>query len=159
MIFDDLNFAFRPYDPGLAYGQAKTANVLFAVEATRRWAADGITANSLMPGAIATRLQRHTGGARTPAELRKSPQQGAATSVLLAVSPLLEGIGGRYFNDCKEAEVLTHRPERGLTGVAPYALDPGNAQRLWETSLELLGWAPRGRWRRSAGSDRRPLAF
>jgi NAD(P)-dependent dehydrogenase (short-subunit alcohol dehydrogenase family) len=142
VIFDDLSFAFRPYDPGLAYAQSKTANVLFAVEASRRWAADGITANSLMPGAIATRLQRHVGGARTPAELRKTPEQGAATSVLLAVSPLLEGIGGRYFNDCNEAEVLDHRPETSLTGVAPYALDPGNAERLWEVSLGLLGWAP-----------------
>jgi NAD(P)-dependent dehydrogenase (short-subunit alcohol dehydrogenase family) len=144
VIFDDLSFAFRPYHPGLAYGQSKTANVLFAVEATRRWAADGITANALMPGAIATRLQRHVGGARTPPELRKTPEQGAATSVLLAVSPLLEGIGGRYFNDCNEAEVLDHRPETTLTGVAPYALDPGNAERLWEVSLELLGWAPQG---------------
>jgi NAD(P)-dependent dehydrogenase (short-subunit alcohol dehydrogenase family) len=144
VIFDDLSFAFRPYDPLLAYGQSKTANVLFAVEATRRWGADGITANSLMPGAIATRLQRHIGGARTPAELRKTPDQGAATSVLLAVSALMEGIGGRYFNDCNEAEVLDHRPETTLTGVAPYALDPGNAERLWEVSLELLGWAPEG---------------
>jgi NAD(P)-dependent dehydrogenase (short-subunit alcohol dehydrogenase family) len=152
VIFDDLSFAFRPYDPGLAYGQAKTANVLFAVEAARRWAADGITANALMPGAIATRLQRHTGGAKTPPDLRKSPQQGAATSVLLAVSPLLEGIGGRYFNDCQEAEVLTRRPERGLTGVAPYALDAGNADRLWETSLQLLGWARRPPWEASDGA-------
>jgi NAD(P)-dependent dehydrogenase (short-subunit alcohol dehydrogenase family) len=144
VIFDDLSFAFRPYDPGLAYGQSKTANVLFAVEATRRWGAEGITANSLMPGAIATRLQRHVGETQTPAELQKTPAQGAATSVLLAVSPLLEGIGGRYFNDCNEAEVLDHRPETALTGVAPYALDPGNAERLWEVSLELLGWAPGG---------------
>jgi NAD(P)-dependent dehydrogenase (short-subunit alcohol dehydrogenase family) len=139
VIFDDLNFAFRPYDPVLAYGQAKTANVLFAVEATRRWAADGITANSLMPGAIATNLQRHVGGTRTPPELQKTPEQGAATSVLLAVSPLVKGIGGRYFNDCNEAEVLTHRPDAALTGVAPYALDPANAGRLWEVSLMLLG--------------------
>jgi NAD(P)-dependent dehydrogenase (short-subunit alcohol dehydrogenase family) len=139
VIFDDLNFAFMPYDPWAAYGQAKTANVLFAVEATRRWAGDGITVNALMPGAIATNLQRHSGGMKTAADLQKTPQQGAATSVLLAVSPLLDGIGGRYFNDCNEAEVLTHRPEVALTGVAPYALDPGNAERLWETSLALLG--------------------
>ena len=144
MIFDDLSFAFRPYDPGLAYGQSKTANVLFAVEATRRWGTEGITANSLMPGSIATRLQRHVGGTRAPAECRRS-RAGAATSVLLAVSPLLEGIGGRYFNDCNEGEVLDHRPEMALTGVAPYALDPDNAARLWEVSLELLGWAPRAR--------------
>ena len=54
MIFDDLNYSFRDYDPFGAYGQSKTANVLFAVEATRRWADDGITANALMPGGIAT---------------------------------------------------------------------------------------------------------
>ena len=59
VVFDDIHFAFRPYDPWLAYGQSKTANVLFAVEATRRWAGDGITANALMPGAIPTNLQRH----------------------------------------------------------------------------------------------------
>ncbi|HEX4249941.1 MAG TPA: SDR family NAD(P)-dependent oxidoreductase, partial [Pseudonocardia sp.] len=62
VVFDDLHFAFRLFDPWLAYGQSKTANVLFAVEATRRWASDGITANALMPGAIYTNLQRHTGG-------------------------------------------------------------------------------------------------
>src|SRR5689334_8197755 len=92
VVFDDVDFAFRPYDPWLAYGQSKTANVLFAVEATRRWAGDGITANALMPGAIHTNLQRHTGGrgsGQVPPELIKTPEQGAATSVLLATSPLL----------------------------------------------------------------------
>ncbi|MDB5066275.1 MAG: short-chain dehydrogenase/reductase [Chloroflexi bacterium] len=54
VIFDDLNFACRPYDLGLAYGQSKTAHVLFAVEATRRWEGDGITANAVHPGTIAT---------------------------------------------------------------------------------------------------------
>ncbi|MDX8035764.1 hypothetical protein SK803_36670 [Lentzea sp. BCCO 10_0856] len=62
VVFDDVNFSFRRYDPWLAYGQSKTANVLFAVEATRRWANDGITANAVMPGAIYTNLQRHTEG-------------------------------------------------------------------------------------------------
>ncbi len=62
VIFDDLHFDYRRYDPWLAYGQSKTANVLFAVGATKRWAGDGITANALMPGAIATNLQRHVGG-------------------------------------------------------------------------------------------------
>ena len=75
VIFDDLHFAFRPDDPWLAYGQSKTANVLFAAEATRRWAADGITAHSLMPGAVLTNLQRYIGGGgsgRVPADQRKS---------------------------------------------------------------------------------------
>ena len=143
VIFDDLNFAFRPYDRWLAYGQSKTANVLFAVEASRRWAADGITANALMPGAIYTNLQRHTegrGSGKTPPELIKTVAQGAATSVLLAVSPLLEGIGGRYFADCNEAEVLDRR-SGALDGVARYAVDPGNAERLWTVSEGLLATA------------------
>jgi NAD(P)-dependent dehydrogenase (short-subunit alcohol dehydrogenase family) len=144
VIFDDLSFAFRPYDPWLAYGQSKTANVLFAVEATRRWSGDGITANALMPGAIYTNLQRHIGGpgsGRVPAELIKSVEQGAATSVLLAVSPLLAGVGGRYFVDCNETEVVDRRPG-GLHGVARYALDPANAERLWAVSEDLLATAP-----------------
>jgi NAD(P)-dependent dehydrogenase (short-subunit alcohol dehydrogenase family) len=148
VIFDDLDYAFRDYDPWGAYGQSKTANVLFAVEATRRWAGDGITANALMPGGIATALQRHIGGAeylkraaerfRQAGSTLKSVEQGAATSVLLATSPQLEGIGGRYFEDCNEAPVIHRRGEAGIGGVAPYALDVGNAERLWEVSLGLI---------------------
>jgi NAD(P)-dependent dehydrogenase (short-subunit alcohol dehydrogenase family) len=59
VVFDDIDFCFRVYEPWAGYGQPKTANILFAVEATRRWAADGITVNALNPGAIATNLQRH----------------------------------------------------------------------------------------------------
>jgi NAD(P)-dependent dehydrogenase (short-subunit alcohol dehydrogenase family) len=141
VIFDDLHFAFRPYEPILAYAQSKTANVLFAVGATARWAADGITANALMPGAIATNLQRHLGGMKTPVELRKTPEEGAATSVLLAASPLLEGIGGRYFADCNEA-VPVRDGKGGMDGVAPYALDSANADRLWDVSLRMLAGEP-----------------
>ena len=138
VVFDDIHFARRPYEPILAYAQSKTANVLFAVGATARWAGQGITANAVHPGAIATNLQRHTGGMKTPPELRKTPEQGAATSVLLAVSPLLEGVGGRYFEDCNEAVPVTCG-STGMSGVAPYALDPGNAERLWEESVRMLG--------------------
>ncbi|MBC7781258.1 MAG: SDR family NAD(P)-dependent oxidoreductase, partial [Proteobacteria bacterium] len=138
VIFDDPHFKFVPYDAIVAYGQSKSATALFAVEATRRWAKDGITANAVMPGAIATNLQRHTGGLRTPAERRKSPEQGAATTVLVATSPSLEGIGGRYFEDCNEAPTVDHR-NATYTGVAPYALDAANAQRLWALSVSLLG--------------------
>ena len=136
VIFDDLHFVFRHYDPGLAYAQAKTANVLFAVGASARWAGDGITANSLMPGAISTGLQRHSGGFQNPPEEAKTVEQGAATSVLLAGSPLLVGVGGRYFVDCNEAEVLERR-SGDMSGVARYAIDPANAERLWEVSEEL----------------------
>ncbi|MFE1834456.1 SDR family NAD(P)-dependent oxidoreductase [Streptomyces sviceus] len=143
IVWDDVNFAFRPYDPWLAYGQSKTAGVLFAVEATRRWAGDNITANALMPGAVYTNLQRHTGGrgsGRVPAELIKSVEQGAATSALLATSPLLEGVGGRYFVDCNETEIVDRRSGT-LHGVARYAVDPDNGRRLWALSEELLAQA------------------
>ncbi|MGW3158318.1 SDR family NAD(P)-dependent oxidoreductase [Streptomyces sp. NPDC001089] len=140
VVWDDVNFAFRRYDPWLAYGQSKTANILFAVEATRRWADANITANASMPGAIYTNLQRHTGGrgsGRVPPELIKSVEQGAATSVLLATSPHLEGVGGRYFVDCNETEVVDRRSGT-LHGVARYAVDPENARRLWAVSQDLL---------------------
>ena len=147
VVFDDIDFAFRDYDPFGAYGQSKTANVLFAVEATRRWADDGITSNALMPGGILTALQRHLDpdyGKQAEERFRragtrlKTVEQGAATSVLLATSPLLDGVGGRYFEDCNEATVVHHRSETTIAGVAPYALDPANAERLWELSLKLI---------------------
>ena len=137
VVFDDIHFAFRPYDPFVAYGQSKTADALLAVEATRRWAGDGIFANALNPGAIATNLQKNTGGLKTPPDRRKTLLQGAATSVLLATSPLLEAVGGRYFEDCNEAETVTRRCA-DYRGVAYYALDPGNAERLWDTALALI---------------------
>jgi len=144
VVFDDIHFEHRAYDPWLAYGQSKTANVLFAVEATKRWASDGITANALMPGGIRTNLQRYVTdeeldrlrAAAGGADLRwKTPEQGAATSVLVATSPLLDGVGGRYFEDCNEAEIgkLSAR-----SGVAEYALDPEAATRLWEVSIRTL---------------------
>jgi NAD(P)-dependent dehydrogenase (short-subunit alcohol dehydrogenase family) len=146
VIFDDLNFASRPYDPWLAYGQSKTANVLFAVEATKRWASDGITANAVHPGAIAdTSLSRHMdpeelAGLRASGMFRyKTIEQGAATSALAATSPLLEGVGGRYFEDCHEAVVLDPgAAETSGSGVAAYALDPDAAARLWQVSAAAL---------------------
>jgi NAD(P)-dependent dehydrogenase (short-subunit alcohol dehydrogenase family) len=146
VVFDDLGFTARPYDPGIAYGQSKTANVLFAVEATRRWAAEGIHVNAVHPGAIAvTNLARHV-DPDALAQLRasgryrfKTPQQGAATSVLLATSPQLAGIGGRYFENGNQAPVV--EAEAGYeagAGVAAYALDPESAVRLWDVSLAAL---------------------
>ena len=137
VIFGDPHFDFLDYDPRVAYGQSKTACVLLAVEVTRRWAGEGIYANALNPGAIATNLQKHTGGLKTPPERRKTVQQGAATSVLLATSPLLEGIGGKYFEDCSEAPTVVRRPAN-FQGIAPYALDTDNAERLWGMSIKLL---------------------
>jgi NAD(P)-dependent dehydrogenase (short-subunit alcohol dehydrogenase family) len=138
VVFDDVHFRFRVYEPFAAYAQAKTACVLMAVEATRRWQHEGIFANALHPGAIATSLQKHTGGLKTPVERRKNPEEGAATSVLLAGSPLLAGVGGRYFEDCNEALVLDRRPA-DFTGVASYAIDAANARRLWDVASQLVG--------------------
>jgi NAD(P)-dependent dehydrogenase (short-subunit alcohol dehydrogenase family) len=138
VFWDDPHFHFIPYDPLLAYAQSKTACTLMSVAIRDRWADDGIVSNALNPGAIATNLQRHTGGLRTPEHLRKTPEEGAATSVLLAASPLVEGTNGRYFENCAEAPVVPSRPQLRLEGVAPYALDSANAQRLWEMALELL---------------------
>ena len=142
---DDLHFEHRPYEPWAAYGQSKTANILFAAEANRRWAGDGILANSLMPGGIRTNLQRYvtdeelnrmraqsTGGDATPNW--KTVEQGAATSVLCAASPLLDGVGGRYFEDCNEAGPNQPGTRRG---IAPYAQDPEAARRLWDVSTDL----------------------
>jgi NAD(P)-dependent dehydrogenase (short-subunit alcohol dehydrogenase family) len=137
VLFGDPHFRFLPYTPFVAYGQSKTACTLLAVEATRRWSQEGILANALNPGAIATNLQRHTGGLKSPPERHKTVQQGAATSVLLAASPLLEGIGGRYFEDCREALIVTERPG-DFSGVAPYALDPEAAKRLWDLALQWI---------------------
>lgn len=138
VVFDDINFDFRPYEPFASYSQAKSACALIALEITRRWADRGIFANTLNPGAIATNLQKHTGGLKTPVERQKTVQQGAATSVLLAASPLLEGLGGRYFEDCNEAHVVNKRPADYM-GVAPYAIDPDNAKRLWEVATRMMG--------------------
>ncbi|MFE2588460.1 SDR family NAD(P)-dependent oxidoreductase [Streptomyces anthocyanicus] len=147
--FEDPHFARRPYDPWAAYGQSKTADVLFTVGA-RRWAADGITANALNPGYILTRLQRHVDdetmrafgvmddqGNVKPLPYYKTPEQGAATSVLLAASPLLNGVTGRYFEDNQEAWTVEDGDVQP-GGVAAHALDPEAADRLWEYGADTL---------------------
>jgi NAD(P)-dependent dehydrogenase (short-subunit alcohol dehydrogenase family) len=145
VVFEDIHFREHEYEPWAAYGQSKTANVLFAVEATKRWASDGITVNALMPGGIRTNLQRYITDEdleRMRAQMGstafswKTPEEGAATSVLVATSPLLEGVGGRYFEDCNEAGLNQPGTRRG---VAAYALDPEAAARLWQVSVETIG--------------------
>ena len=145
VVFDDIHFRARPYDPWLAYGQSKSANALFAVAATRAWQDDGIVANALMPGAIRSNLQRHLDAselARMEQRMTvstdfawKTPEQGAATSVLVAASPLLEGVGARYFEDCNEA--LPNVPG-SRRGVASHALDEESASRLWRLSMAMV---------------------
>jgi len=136
-----------PYDPWVAYSRSKTANILFAVEAARRWAPDRIAVNALNPGRIAdTALGRHLtvppasfDPAGSTGVSVKTIGQGAATSVLLAASPLVEGVTGKYFEDCQEAVPYTPGVRRGVAG---YALDPHRAARLWEISADLLEGRP-----------------
>ena len=145
VLFDDINFERHPYDRWAAYSQSKTANILFMVEAARRWAPDQISVNALNPGRITTtNLSRYLGeDSSTPAAFEptsttvswKTVEQGAATSVLLAASPLLDGVTGRYFEDCQEAGPARPGIRRG---VAAYALDPEKAARLWQVSAGLL---------------------
>jgi NAD(P)-dependent dehydrogenase (short-subunit alcohol dehydrogenase family) len=146
VVFDDLGFAHREYDPWQAYGQSKTANVLLAVEVTRRWADDGIVANALMPGGIMTNLQRYVtqevkdDWQRMQNEGRavfKTTQQGAATSLVAAVAPELAGTGGHYLEDCNEAETVANDAEVSA-GVREWALDPESARRLWDVSTEMV---------------------
>ncbi|MFJ2174513.1 SDR family NAD(P)-dependent oxidoreductase [Streptomyces sp. NPDC101062] len=146
VVFDDLDYRYRPYDPWTSYGQSKTAVIHFAVAAAERWADDGIAVNALMPGNISdTLLSRNAdmeavAGMLAAGELALPPgktvQQGAATSVLMAASPAVAGVTGRYYEDCAEAEPVTERAGATI-GVAPYALDRDNAARLWAVSASL----------------------
>jgi NAD(P)-dependent dehydrogenase (short-subunit alcohol dehydrogenase family) len=134
---DDVNFEHREYDTFLAYGQAKSANILMTVELHRRFGADGITALAVHPGTCATNLGRYMDRATakklfamsaetfTPANM-KSVAQAAATSVWAATAPSLAGRGGSYLADCQISE------------AAPGATDPAAAQRLWSLSQEWV---------------------
>ncbi|MGC4938718.1 SDR family NAD(P)-dependent oxidoreductase [Kribbella sp. DT2] len=147
--FDDLQFVRRPYDPQLAYARSKTANSLFAVEATRRWQRDGIFANAVNPGGVATGLQRNFTTAQreslAAAEAAgvfsyKTVAQGAATSIVAAVAPELAHTGGHYLDDAQEAYTVGNDAELAdhPHGVKEWALDPVLAERLWTASAELL---------------------
>ncbi|MCE7078963.1 SDR family NAD(P)-dependent oxidoreductase [Streptomyces sp. ST2-7A] len=138
------------YDKWEAYGQSKTANVLFAVHLDALARDAGVRAFSLHPGAILTPLQRHLpheemvvagwideeGRGINPAF--KTPEQGAATQVWAATSPHLADLGGLYCEDCDVA-VPADRAEPPAAGVADHAVDPGQAERLWAFSAELTG--------------------
>ncbi|MEU6405025.1 SDR family NAD(P)-dependent oxidoreductase [Streptomyces sp. NPDC046985] len=150
--WDDVQWE-RGYDKWGAYGQAKTANVLFAVRLDELARDSGVRAFALHPGGILTPLQRHLpkeemvrlGWIDEDGELRdpqafKTPEQGAATQVWAATSPQLDGLGGVYLEDCDIAE--THPGDEGnatAAGVRPWAVDPDQAARLWDLSAELTG--------------------
>ena len=145
--FDDPNFERRAYDRWAAYGQSKTSNVLFAVGLERRLGPTGVHAYALHPGAIMTELGRHM----VPEDIElirsrmppgtpftfKTVEAGSATSVLAATAPELEGRGGIYLEDCHVASV-NDAPD-AIGGVKTYAIDPRNAERLWELSEHLVG--------------------
>jgi len=145
---DDLQWKARE-NSGAAYAESKTANILFAQEATRRWAAEGIFANAVLPGSALTGLQRFHGEAlkRRIGFIRedgsidpmvKSAAQAAATSVWAATAPELAGRGGLVFEDC--AEALPVGPDtHPWTGYDSSVADPETARLLWEHSLDLIG--------------------
>ncbi|NEA47693.1 SDR family NAD(P)-dependent oxidoreductase [Streptomyces sp. SID10815] len=153
--WDDVHWR-RGYDKWLAYGQAKTANSLFAVGLDARARDRGVRAFALHPGGILTPLQRHLeqremiergwideNGTVLHPEHFKTPQQGAATQVWAATSPRLDGLGGLYLEDCDVAEPAregTETRDGGLgDGVKSWAVDPAGAARLWDLSVELTG--------------------
>lgn len=152
---EDPNFEYTPYEPMVAYGRSKTANILFAVEFDRRHKDRGVRATALHPGGIQTELGRHIGQetleqvlARINAELAEQGQppfqwktipQGAATSVWAGfVAPAGE-VGARYCENCHVSQVTDGIINPVSEGVRSYALDPENAKALWAKSEEMVG--------------------
>jgi NAD(P)-dependent dehydrogenase (short-subunit alcohol dehydrogenase family) len=152
---NDPNFARTPYDPMVAYGRSKTANILFAVEFDRRHRARGVRATALHPGGIKTELGRHMRAdeldklvAQINAQLAASGQppfqwktipQGAATSVWAAFVAPADQVGGRYSENCQVSSVTDGLLSPVSPGVRPYALDPERAKALWAKSEEMVG--------------------
>jgi NAD(P)-dependent dehydrogenase (short-subunit alcohol dehydrogenase family) len=147
MDFDDPHFERRDYDKWSAYGQSKTANVLFSVGLDGRLARHGVRAFAVHPGMIMTELGRHLDQddikelmSRTPgggSKLAwKTVEQGAATSVWAATSGELAGRGGLYCADCHVASADPDAED--LAGVSPHAIDPAAAERLWSVSEEWV---------------------
>jgi NAD(P)-dependent dehydrogenase (short-subunit alcohol dehydrogenase family) len=154
---DDPNFERTPYDPFVAYGRAKTANILFAVAFDQRHRARGVRAAAVHPGGIQTELGRHMDEGQMAGLLErinsqlasegkapfqfKTVAQGAATSVWAGVAASAEEIGGRYCENCHVSEVVAD--DVVITpvseGVRQYALDLGNAEALWRKTEEMAG--------------------
>jgi NAD(P)-dependent dehydrogenase (short-subunit alcohol dehydrogenase family) len=152
---DDPNFERTPYDPMIAYGRSKTANILFAVEFDRRHKARGVRATAVHPGGIKTELDRHmapgelenlvaqinaqlAAAGQPPFQLKTIPQ-GAATSVWAAFVAPAENAGGRYCENCQVSEVTEGTVSPVSPGVRPYALDPEHAKALWARSEAMVG--------------------
>ena len=154
--FHDPNFLRRAYDPWIAYGQSKTADALFAVALDSIGQRQGVRAFSVHPGGIVTDLIRYMSQEQIdayeifdktgkpiidPESNKKTPQQGAATTVWCATSPQLNGMGGVYCEDCDIARALPTDDSKDLHGVRPRATDPVAAGRLWQLSEQLTGAA------------------
>jgi NAD(P)-dependent dehydrogenase (short-subunit alcohol dehydrogenase family) len=155
IAFEDPHFNERAYDKWSAYGQAKTANALFALELDRRGAAFGLRAFSVHPGGIMTDLQRSLSTdemramgwideAGTPNAIFKTPEQGASTTIWCATAPDLDGMGGVYCEDCDIAVAAEAGGGYG-PGVRPHARDAEAALKLWDLSERETGapWATR----------------
>ena len=155
--WDDIQFASGDYDKWQAYGQAKTANALFANALSRRLREAGGLAAAVHPGGIFTPLQRHLpreemvalgwlGEDGEPSALAKqgfkSPEQGCSTTIWAVTSPLLEDKPGVYCEDCDiAAPTDPSSPTARYVGVDPHACDDEAAERLWRISEELLALA------------------
>lgn len=154
VVFDDIHFERRPYDALSAYGQSKSANALFAVWLDRLGKASGVRAFALHPGGMVdsgfTRNMSIEDGIRSgyrdtdgkaiidPENNKKTLEQGAATQVWCATSPLLDGLGGVYCEDCNIARSVP-ADSTTLLGVRPWAIDPALAERLWKESVAMTG--------------------
>jgi NAD(P)-dependent dehydrogenase (short-subunit alcohol dehydrogenase family) len=150
----DPNFERRAYHPWTAYGRSKTANALFAVALDSLGRRQGVRAFSVHPGGIVTGLIRHMSQTQIdaseiidktgkpiidPENNKKTPQQGAATTVWCATSPKLNGMGGIYCENCDIARALLSDDTKELHGVQPRATDPVAAGHLWQFSEQLTG--------------------
>jgi NAD(P)-dependent dehydrogenase (short-subunit alcohol dehydrogenase family) len=152
---DDPNFEHTAYEPMVAYGRSKTANILFAVEFDRRHKDRGVRATALHPGGIQTELGRHIGEdtleqviGRINAELAEQGQppfqwktipQGAATTVWAGLVASAEEVAARYCENCHVSQVTDGLINPVSEGVRSYALDPENAKALWAKSEEMVG--------------------
>jgi NAD(P)-dependent dehydrogenase (short-subunit alcohol dehydrogenase family) len=151
----DPNFDHTSYDPMIAYGRSKTANILFAVEFDRRHRTRGVRASALHPGGILTELGRHLQPGELEATVErinaqlalegrppfkfKTIPQGAATSVWAAFVAAAEEVGGRYCEDCHVSQITDGPISPVSPGIRPYALDPEHAKALWAKSEEMVG--------------------
>jgi NAD(P)-dependent dehydrogenase (short-subunit alcohol dehydrogenase family) len=154
---NDPNFETTPYEPFVAYGRSKTANILFAVEFDRRHRGHGVRATAIHPGGIMTELSRHmpdgaieawaeqiqeqrAAAGEPPFEFKSVPQ-GAATSVWAGLVASADEVGGKYCEDCQVAELIPADSQVSAIsrGVRGYALDTENAKALWKKSEEMVG--------------------